>query len=106
MLTQPRETAMVEEKRRDDRCRVEDDAPLHLPLRAQETAAVTSCSSMPNCSSRALTSPARLLSSGRRTMHSPSVLTSKYSTPWKRLTTVFGRVIWFFDVFFASISLF
>lgn len=74
----------------------------HMVSRDQETASSTSFSSIPSWARRARTSSARLLWSGRRIMHSPSVLTSKYSTSGKRVTTASGRVIWFLTVFFAS----
>lgn len=102
MLTKPGQmTAGKYQCRHNDRS-VKDHAPAHACLRAHETAAVTSSSSIPNCARRARTSSARLFCSGRRMMHAPSVLTSKYSTPVKRAITFLGRVIWFLVVFLAS----
>jgi hypothetical protein len=102
MPTKPGQAAIRKyECRHNDRC-VKDHKLTHGCLRAHDTAAVTSSSSIPNWASRARTSSARLFCSGRRMMHSPSVLTSKYSTPVKRATTFLGRVIWFLVVFLAS----
>src|SRR5882757_7093335 len=102
--TQPTHAAAGEYQcRHNDRC-VKDHARAHACLRAHEVAAVTSSSSIPSWERRARTSSARLFCSGRRMMHAPSVLTSKYSTPVKRATTFLGRVIWFLVVFFASMD--
>ncbi len=105
MLPEPGQAALSKQEGRHNRRRVKDHSPAHAFSRAHETAAVTSSSSIPICASRARTSSARLRCSGRRTMHSPSVLTSKYSTPPYCVTTALGRVICFLTVFLASDNL-
>src|ERR1035437_10385029 len=102
MRTQPRQTAVRKQQGRHNGIRVEDSPPTHGASRAQETAAPTFCSSMPSWASCWRTSSARLRCSGRSVMHVPSVLTSKYSTPLKRVTTDLGRVTWFLTVILAS----
>jgi hypothetical protein len=77
MLAEPSQAAIREQERRHNRRRIEDHSAAHAFSRAHATAAVTSSSSIPSWTSRARTSSARLRCSGRRMMHSPSVLTSK-----------------------------
>src|SRR3989337_195762 len=97
-----------EEQGRDQRVGVEDD-PDHLRrLRAQRIARSTSFSVRPRPRIFSRTafsrSPGALITTGLKTT-SPSLReTSKYSASGRCCTIAFGSVIWFLDVFFASMA--
>jgi hypothetical protein len=77
MLSEPSQAAVRKQKCRNHRGRIEDHSRAHTFSRVHASASATSCSSIPSWASRLRTSSARLRCSGRKIMHSPSVLTSK-----------------------------
>lgn len=74
---QPFQPTTLEQQSRDYGRSIKNDSRTHERRRAHATASSTSCSAIPSCASRARTSSARLSRSGRSTIRSPSVLTSK-----------------------------